>query len=69
MRASIRYESGSASEVSDAIVIQILLTLIRHSGAAPKEVVKYLRGHSPPILLSQVESIFARYALGEKGGS
>lgn len=58
----------SETEVSEQIVIQVLLILIRHPGAKPPEVVRHLRGHSPPILLAQVEVVFARYALGEKGG-
>jgi hypothetical protein len=58
----------SETEVSEQIVIQVLLTLIRHPGAKPPEVVRHLRGHSPPILRAQVEVVFARYALGEKGG-
>jgi hypothetical protein len=54
--------------LSDAIVIQVLLTLIRHPGSNPGQVVRRLRGHSPPIKLQQVSSVFTRYNLGEKGG-
>jgi len=54
---------------SDGIVIQILLTLIRHPGSNPGQVVRRLRGHSPPIRLQQVNAVFTRYQLGEKGGS
>jgi len=53
----------------DAIVIQVLLILIRHPGANPGRVVRRLRGHSPPIRLQQVNAVFTRYRLGEKGGS
>ncbi|MCF7979549.1 MAG: hypothetical protein K9L82_16375 [Chromatiaceae bacterium] len=57
--------------VDDAVVIQVLLALIRHPGLGPAEVVRSLRGHSPPIVLEQVVAVFARYALeevGKKGG-
>lgn len=53
---------------SDAIVIRVLLTLIGHPGSNPGQVVRRLRGHSPPIRLQQVTAVFARYNLGEKGG-
>jgi hypothetical protein len=53
---------------NDAIAIQVLLTLIRHPGSNPGQVVRRLRGHSPPIKLQQVTAIFTRYNLGEKGG-
>lgn len=54
--------------VSEATIIEVLLTLIRHPGARPDEVARRLRGHSPPIPLAQVRAVFARYELGEKGG-
>lgn len=57
--------------VDDEVVIQVLLTLIRHPGSRPADVVRALRGHSPPILLEQVVEIFTRYELeevGKKGG-
>lgn len=63
----------SAGEVvDDAVVIEVLLTLLRHRGAGPAEVVRHLRGRSPPIWIEQVRAVFARYALdriGEKGGT
>jgi len=58
--------------VDDAIIIQVLLALIRHPGSGPADVVRNLRGHSPPIVLEQVAEIFARYDLedvGKKGGA
>jgi hypothetical protein len=58
--------------VDDAVIIQVLLALIRHPGSRPADVVRTLRGHSPPIVLEQVVYIFARYDLedvGKKGGS
>ncbi len=62
-------ESGG---VDDAVVIQVLLALIRHPGSGPADVVRTLRGHSPPIVLEQVVHIFTRYDLedvGKKGGA
>lgn len=55
-------------EVNDTVVIQVLLSLIRHPGAQPADVVRYLYGLAPPISLSQVCAVFTRYQLGEKGG-
>ncbi len=57
------------AEVTDAVIIQVLLTLIRRPGLGPAEVARRLRGHSPPVNRPEVEAIFTRYALGEKGGS
>jgi hypothetical protein len=59
----------SQAEVSDHLVIQVLLTVIRHPGVMAADVARHLRGHSPPISLPQIEIVFARYALGEKGGA
>ena len=58
--------------LDDAVIIQVLLTLIRHPGSRTGDVVRALRGHSPPIGLEQVVEIFTRYDLddvGKKGGS
>lgn len=58
--------------VDDQIIIQVLLGLIRHPGSSPAEVVRTLRGHSPPIRLAQVVEVFTRYDLadiGKKGGT
>jgi len=57
------------AEVNDHVIIQVLLTVIRHPGVPPADVARHLRGHSPPVSLPQIEIVFARYALGEKGGS
>jgi hypothetical protein len=57
--------------LDDSAIIQVLLTLIRHPGSRPGDVVRALRGHSPPIGMAQVVEIFTRYTLddiGEKGG-
>jgi len=59
------------NEVTDAIVIEVLLVLIRHPGSELAVVVRRLRGHSPPILGEHVRVVFDRYDLehlGEKGG-
>lgn len=59
-------------EMADTVVIQVLLTLLHHPGASAGDVVRYLRGHSPPITLAQVRMVFARYELdriGKKGGA
>ncbi len=62
----------SGTGVPDEIVIQVLLTLLPHPGAKAAEVVRYLRGHSPPVSMAQVDAVFARYdleSIGKKGGS
>lgn len=58
--------------VSDGLVIAVLLALIRRPGWKAADVMRSLRGHSPPILFEQVRAVFDRYDLdrvGEKGGS
>ncbi len=63
---------GEVVEPEAAVIIQILLMLIGHPGSRPADVVRFLRGHSPPISMKQVVCIFARYDLesvGKKGGS
>ncbi len=63
--ATVSDEAG----ISDALVIQVLLMLIRHPGSRPVDVVRYLRGYSPPIKLPQVQAVFTRFDLGEKKGT
>ena len=58
----------SKVEIDDTVVIRVLLVLIRHPGSKPADVVRHLRGYSPPIILKQVHAVFTRYAIGEKGG-
>lgn len=63
---------GEVVEPEEAVIIRILLMLIRHPGSRPADVVRFLRGYSPPISMEQVVCIFARYDLefvGKKGGS
>jgi len=59
-------------EIGDPVIIQVLLTLLHHPGARAADVVRYLRGHSPPITMTEVGLVFARYELdsiGKKGGT
>jgi hypothetical protein len=58
----------AAAEVSDEVVIQVLLQLIRHPGSRAADVARRLRRRSPPITFAQVEAVFSRYRLGQKGG-
>lgn len=58
--------------VDDRIIIQVLLVLLRHPGAKTADVVRYLRGHSPPITMAEVRIVFVRYELDsieKKGGA
>ncbi|MEA2083590.1 MAG: hypothetical protein U9O82_04990 [Thermodesulfobacteriota bacterium] len=58
-------------EVTDSVVIQVLLILIRHPGSRAGDVARRLKGHSPPIRIQHVRVVFDRYNLddvGEKGG-
>lgn len=76
LRAQLRNRRASmataVAEISDAVIIQILLTLLRHPGSDAADVVRHLYGHSPPIPMGQVRAVFDRYdldSLEEKGGS
>jgi hypothetical protein len=63
---------AAVAEISDAVIIQVLLTLLRHPGSDAADVVRHLHGHSPPIPMNQVRAVFDRYHLdnlAEKGGS
>jgi len=58
-------------EVTDAVAIQVLLMLIWHPGSRTGDVVRRLKGHSPPITIQHVRVVFDRYGLdnvGKKGG-
>jgi len=64
-------DDGTESLSEDGVIIRVLLVLIRHPGSRPADVVRLLRGHSPPIPLEKVVCIFTRYDLcstGKKGG-
>ena len=59
------------AEITDAIVIEVLLTLIRYPSAPFAGVVRRLQGHSPPITAEHVRIVLDRYNLenlGEKRG-
>lgn len=59
---------SSAVIVGDEVTIRVLLVLLRHPGSLPGDVVRRLQGRSPPVSRPQVDSVFAEYGLGEKGG-
>jgi hypothetical protein len=70
-RKELILEASAEAEVTDAMVIQVLLTLLHHRGATAADVVRYLQGHSPPLRMVHVRVIFDRYSLdeiGQKGG-
>ena len=59
-------------QVTDQVIIEVLLVLLRYPGADRAGVVRHLRGRSPPIAVEHVDVVFTRYdldALGEKGGA
>ncbi len=59
-------------QVTDQVIIEVLLVLLHHPGADRARVVRHLRGRSPPISIEHVDVVFTRYdldALGEKGGA
>jgi hypothetical protein len=69
-RKQLTIEQAHA-QITDAIVIEVLLTLIRYPYAQFATVVRRLQGHSPPITAEHVRIILDRYNLenlGEKGG-
>jgi hypothetical protein len=57
-----------ARTVSDATIIKVLLVLIHYPGSRIADVVRRLRGHDPPLPRVQVQAVFDRYDLGQKGG-
>jgi len=60
------------ARVDDEVIIAVLLTLLKHPEAKAAEVVRYMRGRSPPISMEQVGEVFTRYdleSIGKKGGS
>lgn len=70
-REEMLAEQALSDEVSDAMVIEVLLVLIRFPGSRAGDVARRLKGHSPPIKLQYVQVVFDRYdldAVGEKGG-
>jgi hypothetical protein len=67
-RERMEAAAKAAAEVSDEVVIQVLLHLIRRPGSRVADVARRLRRRSPPITFDQVEAVFSRYRLGQKGG-
>ena len=60
---------AAEAELTDAVIIEVLLTLLRHPGSRAADVVRRLHGHSPPITMPQVRAAFERYdldSIGEK---
>ena len=53
--------------VTDAVVIQVLLILIRHPGLRTGDVSHRLKGQSPPITMQHVRVVFDRYNLDDAG--
>jgi hypothetical protein len=71
-RTALLETQALQAEVTDAMVIEVLLVLLHHPGSKAAGVLRRLRGRSPPISLEHVRMIFDRYHLdqvGEKGGS
>lgn len=70
-RGELITAATTEAEVTDAVVIQVLLTLIRHPGSNAADVVRHLHGRSPPVTMQHVRVVFDRYdldAIGKKGG-
>jgi len=56
------------SEAPLEVVVAVLLVLIRHPKSTGGEVVRRLKGHSPPIHLEDVQEVYERYDLAQKKG-
>lgn len=67
-RERIEAADQAAAELSDDVVIQVLLQLIRCPGLQAIDVTRRLRRRSPPITFVQVEAVFFRFRLGQKRG-
>ena len=72
-RREMLADHAFACEITDAVVIQVLLILIRYPGSRVGDVARRLKGYSPPITLRHVQVVFDRYSLddvrGKKGPS
>ena len=51
--------------VTEAVVIEVLLILIRYPGSRAGDVARRLKGHSPPITMQHVRVVFDRYNLDD----
>lgn len=67
-REWIEAAAQAQAEMCDETVIQVLLQLIRHPGSRSADVARRLRRRSPPISSAEVQAVFSRYRLGQKGG-
>ncbi len=56
------------SEAPLEVVVAVLLVLIRHPKSTPREVLRFLKGHSPPIHFDDIAEVFERYDLAQKKG-
>lgn len=54
--------------IDHEVVVRVLLVLLRYPGSTPGQVVRHLAGKTPPISHAQIDLVFARHGLGEKGG-
>ena len=72
LEAAETVSTAADTDLDAEVVVQVLLTLLRHRAADAAEVARRLRSRSPPITRDQVRTVFDRYALdelGEKGGT
>lgn len=60
MLAAQRFE---VEEVTDAVVIEVLLVLIRYPGSKAGDVARRLKGRTPPITLQHILVVFRRFDL------
>ena len=66
-REMLEVQRIETEEVTNEVVIQVLLILIRHPGSRIGDVARRLKGHSPPINREHVRIVFERYRLDEVG--
>ena len=60
-----RFDPPPAAAWEPTVIREVLLALIRHPGASPVQLARRLQGHAPPIALSQVAAVFARFDLAQ----
>ena len=60
-----RFDPPPAAAWEPTVIREVLLALIRHPGASPAQLARRLQGHAPPIALSQVAAVFARFDLAQ----
>lgn len=53
--------------VTETVVIEVLLILIRYPGSRAGDVARRLKGHSPPVTMQHVLVVFDRYNLDDVG--